>query len=83
VRRLAAAHRTLNPRVFGSVLERADHEGSDLDLLVDPTPQTTLLDISTLRLALRSLLGVEVDVLTPAALPDRCRGEVLRGAVPV
>ena len=28
-----------NARVFGSVLSGQDTEGSDLDLLVDPTPE--------------------------------------------
>ena len=42
---IIARHHATNPRVFGSVLHGQDHEGSDLDLLIDPTPQTTLLDI--------------------------------------
>lgn len=83
VRLLAAAHRTRNPRVFGSVLLGLDRDSSDLDLLVDPTPETTLFDIGALRLALRQMLGVPVDVLTPAALPEHCRAEVLRLAAPV
>jgi uncharacterized protein len=83
VRRLAAIHRTRNPRVFGSALTGRDRDDSDLDLLVDPTPETTLFDIGALRLALRQMLGVQVDVLTPAALPEHCRAEVLRLAAPV
>ena len=33
-----------NLRVFGSVLEGSDREGSDLDLIADPLPGATLLD---------------------------------------
>jgi len=83
VRSIVALHRGLNPRVFGSALTGSDTEASDLDLLVDPTSETTLLDIGAMRLALRSLLGVPVDVLTPDALPDRWRAQVLAQAVPV
>ena len=36
------------PRVFGSVLTGTDIEGSDLDLLVEPSATTTLLTISAL-----------------------------------
>jgi predicted nucleotidyltransferase len=83
VRRVLERHRAANARVFGSVLAGQDQEGSDLDLLVDPSPQMTLLDIGALRHELRELLGVKVDVLTPAALPESFRGSVLSEARPV
>ena len=60
-----------------------DGEDSDLDLLIDPTPETTLFDIGAIRLELRRLLGVPVDVLTPQALPDKFRALVLAEARPV
>lgn len=83
VRRIVALHRAGNARVFGSVLHRADAEGSDLDLLVDPTPETTLFDIGAISHELQLLLGVPVDVLTPNALPEQFRARVLAEAVPV
>lgn len=83
VRQIVARHRAANARVFGSVLEGTDHEGSDLDLLVDPTAETTLMDLGAIRLELRGLLGVEVDVLTPDAIPDNFRDQVVNGARPV
>ncbi|HSH43206.1 MAG TPA: nucleotidyltransferase family protein [Arenicellales bacterium] len=83
VRQIVARHRAVNARVFGSVLEGTDHEGSDLDLLVDPTAETTLMDLGAIRLELRGLLGVEVDVLTPDAIPDNFRDQVIKGARPV
>ena len=49
-------------------------------LLVDPTPETTLLDIGAIRHDLSKLLGVSVDVLTPNALPDKFRATVLAEA---
>ena len=76
IRRVASCHRVSNVRVFGSVLSGNDREGSDLDLLVDPTPQTSLMDIG-------AILGVSVDVLTPDALPERIRDRILHEAVPV
>ena len=51
-----------------------------LDILVDPTPETTLLDIGAIRHELHRLLGVPVDVLTPNALPERFRARVLAEA---
>lgn len=83
VRQIVAAHRGRNPRVFGSASTGQDTERSDLDLLVDPTPETTMFDIGAMRLALRQALGVPVDVLTPDALPDKFRAAVLAAAQPV
>ena len=83
IRRVVAAHHACNPRVFGSVAHGEDTEGSDLDLLIDPTPDTTLFDIGAIRHELLQLLGVPVDVLTPRALPERFRATVLAEAVPV
>jgi len=81
--RLVAQNRVSNARVFGSVATGEDVEGSDLDILVDPTPDTTLFDIGRIRHQLKTLLGVPVDVLTPQALPDKFRAAVMRGAIPL
>lgn len=83
VRRAALAHRLRNPRVFGSALRGDDTDESDLDLLVDPSDDTSLLDIARLQVELEERLGVAVDVLTPAALPEKFRNQVLREASPV
>ncbi|UGQ48779.1 nucleotidyltransferase family protein [Massilia endophytica] len=83
IRRIVANHRADNARVFGSVVQGLDTEDSDLDLLIDPTPDTTLFDIGAIRHELCELLGVPVDVLTPRALPDRFRAEVLAEAIQV
>lgn len=83
VRRVVESHRARNARVFGSVLDGSDTASSDLDILVDPTPQTTLLDIGAIRHELCQLLGVPVDVLTPNALPEDFRADVLANARPV
>lgn len=80
IRRIVEANHAANPRVFGSVLYGEDTDSSDLDLLVDPTPETTLFDIGAIRHELMGLLGVAVDVVTPNALPDRFRDKVLSEA---
>lgn len=69
--------------MFGSVLQGADTEGSDLDLLVDPMPGTTLFDLGGLQDELEQLMGVHVDVLTPKDLPPKFRAQVLVEARPV
>lgn len=83
IRRVVAAHHASNPRVFGSVVHGEDTEDSDLDILIDPTPETTLFDIGAIRHDLLQLLGMPVDVLTPKALPEKFRAAVLAEARPV
>ena len=76
-------HRVSGVRVFGSALHGDDTTGSDLDLLVEPTSETTLMDIGAIRFELKQLLSVDVDVLTPNSLPPSFRDQVLREAVAV
>jgi uncharacterized protein len=83
IRALAITHHTANPRVFGSVLHGTDTPDSDLDLLVEPLPRTTLFDLGGLQEDLQDALGVSVDVKTPKDLPPEIRLSVLREAVPV
>ena len=83
IRRVVESHRARNARVFGSVLHGRDTDTSDLDILIGPTPETTLFDIGAIRHELVKLLGVSVDVLTPNALPDKFRATVIAEARPV
>ncbi len=83
IRSIVEQNRTRNPRVFGSALHGDDTDESDLDLLVDPTPDTTLMDIARIQNRLQQILGVPVDVLTPRALPEKFRDAVLKEATPV
>jgi uncharacterized protein len=79
----AVRYHVVNPRVFGSALHGHDVESSDLDLLVDPLPGTTLFDLGSLQDELQSLLGVNVDGLTPKDLPAKFRDLVLHQARPI
>ena len=83
IRRIVAAHRAANPRVFGSVLHGEDAESSDLDLIVEPLEGTTLFDLGGIVYELEQLLGVPVDLHTPNAISRRFRDEVIAEARPV
>lgn len=83
VLQIVAAHRAAKPRVFGSVLRGDDTDNSDLDLLVDPLPGATLLDLGGIQIDLEELLGISVDVLTPGDLPMKFREQVLQEARPL
>jgi len=83
IREMVGRFPVANPRVFGSVLHGTDQDGSDLDLLVDALPGATLLDLGDLQEELKTLLGVDVDLLTPGDLPPKFRDKVLAEARPV
>ena len=83
IRAIAQRHRVTNVRVFGSVVHGDDTDASDLDLLVQPTKETTMMDIAKIQLELSQLLPVPVDVLTPNGLPASFRSQVVSEALPV
>ncbi|MDP3617624.1 MAG: nucleotidyltransferase family protein [Rhodoferax sp.] len=83
IRSVALLHRTENLRVFGSIVRGEDTEDSDLDLLVDPLPGATLLDLGAIQIELQEFLGIAVDVLTPGDLPKKFKEQVLSEAVPL
>ncbi len=83
IRDITRRYHTHNVRVFGSVLKGTDVDGSDLDLLVEPTAEMTLMDLGHIRSELQQILHVNVDVLTPSSLPDTFRKQVLQQAEPV
>ena len=77
--KLGREHGATSIRVFGSVARGDNREASDVDLLVEFENGRTLFDLIDLRLDLRDLLGVEVDIVTPNSL-RRLRDGVLAEA---
>ena len=70
-----------NPRVFGSVARGEDKDGSDLDILVDALPGSTLFTLGGLHSELAMIMrNVKVDLLTPGELPECIRSRVLAEA---
>jgi predicted nucleotidyltransferase len=78
---IASRYGATNVRVFGSVARGEADSFSDIDLLVEFEPGTTLLDHAGLELDLETLLGIKVDVVSDNGLRERVRERVLREAV--
>lgn len=68
--------------LFGSVLNGQAGEGSDIDLLVELPPGHAfgLLELAEMESELTELLGMPVDLRTPAELSPLFRNEILREA---
>jgi uncharacterized protein len=81
--RLAAEHGARDVRVIGSVARGEAGPGSDLDLLVRWTENTSLLDHAALMIDLERLLGRKVDIASDGWLKPAVRDSVDRDAVPL
>ena len=77
---MPAKNGATNVRVVGSVARSEDHEGSDIDLLVDFSPGRSLFDHAQLIDELKALLGVSVDVVSSRGLKPKVRARLLRDA---
>jgi predicted nucleotidyltransferase len=78
---IAARNGVKRLRVFGSVARGTEDEQSDIDFLVELSPDRSLLDLGNFLYEVRSLLGKEVDVVTEKGLQHRIREQVLAEAV--
>ncbi|MDQ1196333.1 nucleotidyltransferase family protein [Agrobacterium sp. SORGH_AS 787] len=73
-----------NPRVFGSVARGEDRSDSDLDILIDALPGTTLFDLGGLLEELSEIMkGTDIHLLTAGDLPERIRFQVVDEARPI
>ena len=81
IREATTRFNAANPRVFGSVARGEDRADSDLDILVDALPGSTLFSLGGLQDALdQMLLGTKVHLLTPGDFPENVRIRVLAEA---
>ena len=83
VRELVAHHGGSNVRIFGSRARGEAGPSSDIDLLVDMSAKSSLLDLIAIKHDAEDELGLEVDVVTEAGLSRHLKDQVLREAVPV
>lgn len=81
--RLAAKYGAYNVRVFGSVARGEARQDSDVDFLVEFSPNYTLLDQAGLVVSLRNLLGRPVEITNAAYLRDEMRASILKDAQPL
>ena len=69
--------------LFGSFAREESKKGSDIDILVEFNRPVGLFEFARLKLYLEKKLGREVDLVTPEALRDEMREDILREALRV
>jgi len=80
---IAARHGVSDVRVFGSRARGAARPDSDLDLLVRPGLDTTLLTLAALKRELEEALGISVEVATEGSIRASHRDRVMSEAKPL
>jgi predicted nucleotidyltransferase len=71
VRRILERRGMRNPSLFGSTARGEDTGRSDVDILVEAPPGTSLFDLADTELELEKLLDCKVEVMTRGFLaPD-------------
>ena len=81
--RIAAQYGASNIRLFGSRARGDARADSDVDLLVDMPPRSSLLDVARLMMDLQDVLGCKVDVVEPEGLHWYIRNKILTEAIPL
>lgn len=81
--RIAAAHRVVSLRVFGSVARGDDRADSDLDLLVDVPPGVGLLGLGRLQQELEDLVQAHVDLVPSDSLKPQLRATIDSEVIPL
>lgn len=69
--------------LFGSYVRGEDKKTSDIDLLVELPPKSSLFDLIDLQLKLEELLNRKVDVLTYDGVHPLLRPYIEREQVPI
>jgi uncharacterized protein len=73
IKAAAARHHGKRVRLFGSVARGEERDESDIDLLVDFSPESSLFDLLHLNQELEQLLRRPVDVVSRGRLKARDR----------
>jgi hypothetical protein len=80
VLRLAKRYRTGNVRVFGSVARGDARTDSDIDFLVTPMPDCSLLDLGGLYSHLEELFRCRIDLVPDDSIKPRLKDRILNEA---
>lgn len=83
LRALAERYGLRSIKVVGSMARDDADDNSDVDLLVEPGPETSGFALGALLMDAQDLLHRRVDVVTQGALRPALRAQVLQEARPV
>ena len=77
------ANDVVRSSIFGSFARGEDTPESDIDLLVEPSEDSSLLDIIHLKNELEDFLGGKVDVITYNSVNPRLKDYIFRDEIKI
>lgn len=80
---LASKRGVQSVSVFGSVARGDEGADSDIDLLVEPDPGCSLLDLISLKHDIEDLTGRNVDVISKKGLSPYLADQIIEEAIPL
>ena len=81
LKQFCVQYRVRRLALFGSALREDFNPESDIDILVELEPGSSLLDLVAIKQDLEDLLGCKVDVVTESSLSPYIREDVLKEAI--
>jgi len=69
--------------LFGSYARGEQKKGSDIDILIEPTKEMTLLDVVRLEMLLKKILKRKIDLLTYNGINPYLKEQILSEEVKV
>jgi len=69
--------------LFGSYSRGEQKKGSDIDILIEPTKEMSLLDISGLKIELEDILKRKVDIVSYRYIHPYLKDEILKNEVKI
>lgn len=71
-------YRVSRASLFGSLVRGEDTEKSDIDILINPAPGTTLFDMAGMQIELQKSLKRPVDLVTYGSINPKLRDYILK-----
>lgn len=81
--RITRLYGVRNVRIFGSFARGEQRKTSDVDLLIDPPKNMSLIDLSGLKIDLEEALHRKVDVVIARSIKPALRENILADARPL
>ena len=69
--------------LFGSYTKGEQKKGSDIDILIQPTKDMSLLDLSGLKIELEKVLGKKVDLVSYKYIHPYLKDKILKSEVKI
>ena len=69
--------------IFGSYVRREEKKSSDIDILIEPTKNMSLFDISGLKIELENVLGRKVDIISYKYIHPYLKDRILKSEMKI